>query len=94
MIPGPAAKDFDIWVLTTPSGKKYKAYVIGRANGHIMDWRGCNFRCTPVSGQGRGFDTVEETKQFIKNLPEEKKKIEFQKARYSDGSFLKDERVV
>ena len=43
-----------------PSGA-YKAYFWGRADAHISDWRGTNYRIAPVDGQpSRGFKTYKD----------------------------------
>ena len=44
---------------------RYKVYWMGHAEGHTMDWLGCNFRHLTVAGQPhRGFETVEEARAF------------------------------
>lgn len=81
-------------VFKNPKTGRYKVMVVGRADGHIMDWRGCNFRITPVDGQPRrGFLTYEEAKAFEKAIEADpiRKEIEFKKCRYTGGTFLNDE---
>ena len=47
-----------------PSGR-FKVYWTGRAEGHIMDWRGCNYRHLTVAGQPQGgFATLDEACAF------------------------------
>jgi len=47
-------------IAKTPKGG-WKAYFWGQADGHISDWRGCNFRYAPLDNQPlRGFKTREE----------------------------------
>jgi hypothetical protein len=50
-----------------PSGG-FKAFYWGQADGHIMDWRGCNFRYAPLDKQPlRGFKTKEEAEAFARS---------------------------
>jgi len=46
---------------------KYVVYGVGQWNGHIMDWRGCNFWEKKLSGGVKPFKTVEEAKQWIQS---------------------------
>ena len=47
-----------------PSGK-FKVYWTGHGEGHMMNWRGCNFRHLVVAGQPRrGFLILEEAQAF------------------------------
>lgn len=45
----------------TPKTKRWKAYVWGQPDYHIMDWRGCNYRVYAIHDQPRrGFDSADE----------------------------------
>lgn len=78
----------------TKSGR-FKVYMQGRADGHIIDWRGCNFKFVPVEGQPfRGYETKEEAKAFLKALESdtERLSIETERARNLPGSSIPESR--
>ena len=78
-----------IIVAQTPKGK-FKAYFWGQADGHVSDWRGCNYRYAPLDGQPlRGFDTSEEAKTYaLSQFQTEKQVIEG--ARRKPGRHMSD----
>ncbi len=83
-------KYLEVFVL--PSGR-FKVMIWGSADGHIMDWRGCNYRFTPVSGQPlRGFTTEKEARAFLATIESDagRKSAEFKRASQVQGTFLSD----
>lgn len=79
-----------VTILKTPKGK-FKGYVWGYPNEHLMDWRGCNFHIRSVEGQPHfGFATVEECEAFLKAKFPTRKELEVWALR-SDGTFMKDD---
>ncbi len=82
-------------VFQIPSGK-FKVLIWGAADGHIMDWRGTNYRLTPVTGQPvRGFKTIDEAKALLQEIETnpERKKQEFKRAQHVAGRFFGDSTV-
>ncbi len=78
----------------TKSGR-FKVYMQGSADGHIMDWLGCNFKFVTVKGQPfRGFETKEEAKNFLKELEAEPERLasEVKRARDLPGSYISEDR--
>jgi len=77
-------------ILKTPKGK-YKGYVWGSPNYHMMDWRGCNYHIRSIEGQPHlGFLTVEECEEFIRaKFPTEEDMWNW--SARSDGTFMTDE---
>jgi hypothetical protein len=68
----------DLIVAQTPKGK-WKAYFWGQADGHVSDWRGCNYRYATLDGQPlRGYETPEEARAFA--LSQFQTEAEVQKA--------------
>jgi len=82
---------FHLSIRRTKAGR-YKVYVVGHADGHIIDWAGCNFRCTPVGHRQpfRGFDTLSDAVALQKEIESEPilREIEERGARAVGGTFL------
>jgi len=75
-----------------PSGA-YKAYFWGRADAHISDWRGTNYRIAPVDGQpSRGFKTYKDAENFARAKFQSEDQIT-EAARYISGSHFSDSRA-
>ncbi len=69
---------------------KFKAYVWGQPDAHLMDWNGCNYRHKPVPGQPlRGYKTVKDVERYIKAWWTKEKLKEFA-INCGDGSFLSE----
>lgn len=70
-------------------GGRHKVYVQGHADGHLMDWNGCNFRFYSVLGQPqRGFATADEAVAFMQTVDQRAALIG---ARGSAGSYMADD---
>lgn len=83
-------------VVCKTGGGKYKVYVMGRADGHVIDWRGCNFKFVPVTGQPfRGYPTKEDADQLMKSYDENPARLvlENDRAKKMSGQSIPDERV-
>lgn len=86
-----------LFVVCETKSHKFKVYIMGQADGHIMDWRGCNHKFVSVTGQPmRGFETVESAKMFCKNLESSPKRRseEVERAKKMVGMYISDERMV
>lgn len=76
-------------ILKTPKGR-FKGYVWGYPNEHLMDWRGCNFHIRSVEGQPHfGYATVEECEAFMRAKFPNKEVLQTW-AYCGDGSFMKE----
>jgi hypothetical protein len=85
--------DASLIVAPTPKGK-WKAYFRGSADGHISDWRGCNFRYAPLDGQPlRGYNTQEEATQFARSQFQTEEEV-FRAASRKPGRHLGDSNPV
>ena len=83
-------------ICTTESGN-YKVYVMGQADGHIMNWRGCNYKFVPITRQPfRGFKTEDEAIECMKKVTADKEALaeEVKRARSMTGQHIPDERFV
>ncbi len=87
---------FILTVHRRPTGR-YKVYVTGHHDDHLMDWRGLNLRHTPVSGQPRlGFATYEEAEAFMLALERDEVRLEeeFRRAVHTTGTWMSDEALA
>ena len=83
--------DASIIIGTTPKGG-YKAYFWGRADAHISDWRGTNYRIAPIDGQpSRGFKTCQEAEDFARAKFKSEDQVA-EAARRIPGSHFSDSR--
>ncbi len=79
----------------TPSGR-FKVYVWGQPNYHIMDWRGCNYRYKAVPGQPhRGWETRKEAEEWARtqfeNVAQARGWAYFNAG---DGTFMTDDKFA
>lgn len=78
-------------ICETKSGR-FKLYIQGQADDHVMDWAGCNFKFVSVTRQPRaGFETLEEAaihREKIKRFWKEEAK----RAQQMTGSWIPDRR--
>jgi len=76
----------------TPSGK-FKLYIMGQHDEHMMDWYGCNFRTFAVEGQPlRGYETPREVLEFARKTFKSDKAFRQYAAACGNGTHLNDER--
>ena len=86
-------KGISLIVAQTPKGN-WKAYFWGKADGHISDWRGCNFHYAPLDGQPlRGYDTPEEATTFALSQFQTEEQVVLAGNR-KPGRFMSDDSVV
>ena len=65
----------------------YKVVVQGHADGHTMDWRGCNYRFISVRGQPhKGFLEEAQAETYLRLLSEEVTQAEIDRAGDSVGT--------
>jgi hypothetical protein len=56
-------------VFTDKTGTKYRVYIVGRPEYHIMDWRGCNFKRLALPRELRKTFTNEtDAKTYLKEM--------------------------
>lgn len=75
------------------AGGRYKVYVTGHHDEHLMDWAGANYRHTPISDQPRrGFVLFEEAESLLARLEKTPAlwKHDAERARQIGGSYLPD----
>jgi hypothetical protein len=71
---------FSATVYGTRTGR-FKVYIEGRADDHILDWRGLNLRAIAASGQPRaGFETCDEALRFARLLERDRSRWHFETA--------------
>ena len=74
----------------TPKGK-FKVYIWGQPDYHIMDWSGCNYRYLAVGGQpARGFDTFAQALTAAKKLFHTEARAREYAGNRGDGTFMSD----
>jgi len=72
----------------------WKACIWGRADGHISDWTGCNFRIKSLEDQPfRGFKTREEAEDFGKSQFPNQEAVKAYGKRAGDGSHMGDSKT-
>lgn len=75
----------------TPKGR-WKAYILGQTDDHIMDWRGCNFRRATIEGQPhRGYATREEAYKFLQEKFKDNVDVGIYAGKAGDGTFMSEE---
>ena len=75
----------------------YKVYVMGHADGHMMDWRGCNYRYVPITGQPfRGFINLGDAKDYMDRVRKNKARLksENERAKSKAGQWIPDDRFI
>lgn len=85
-------QDVSLVIGKTSSGK-YKVYVWGQPDWHLMDWRGCNYRYKCVEGQPHyGFETAEGAEQFARKKFKTNNDVKEYGNGCGDGTFLTEEK--
>ncbi len=85
----------DSLVVCSTRGGGFKVYVMGQADGHIMDWRGCNYKFVPVTGQPfRGFLNKCDADTYMRALRSKPERLreENERAKRMKGQYIPDER--
>ncbi len=78
-------------VKTAKSGYRWKVVVMGNADGHVMDWAGCNFKSVIVKGQPvDGYGTQEEANEYLNSLSPDFKASEIGRGGDSTGAWRRD----
>lgn len=88
-------KDPSFLTICATKAGRFKVYVLGQHDDHLMDWAGMNYRFAPVTGQPRlGHTTYEEAEAVMETINKDKPRLqrELTLARGTGGSYFPEER--
>lgn len=69
---------------------------MGQANGHLMNWSGCNYKFITIAGQPRnGYETEEDAQAFMESFEKNENTLqaEYSRADYCTGTTIADEYI-
>ena len=85
-----------VMIIAETKAGNFKLYMQGQADGHIMDWAGCNFKYMTVSAQPhRGFEKFSQAEALLKWYRSNYKFYQFEedRARNVGGSYISEDRI-